>query len=98
MRFPPARNFAVTLRDGRWIGGDCVLIREDAIDPLRSAIVKMANARKSLRKVIRLLGPAFTVRFAARRVPVGEGGRGAKAITRGRTRVLGARESGFALY
>ena len=67
-RFPHATNIAIRLRGGRYIGGDCVLIRSEAVEPLRTAITAMVDARKSLVKVLRLLGPAFVARFAARRV------------------------------
>jgi hypothetical protein len=69
-RFPHAKNVAIKLRDGRWIGGDCVLIHADAVEPLRTAIHSMADARKSLVKVVRLLGPGFALRFVTRRVTV----------------------------
>jgi GTP:adenosylcobinamide-phosphate guanylyltransferase len=71
-RFPHATNVAIRLREGRFIGGGCVVIRSDAIEPLRSAIVAMGAARKSLLKVLRLLGPTFIARFVARRVTVAE--------------------------
>lgn len=79
--FPHATNVAIRLRDGRFIGGGCVLIRADAIEPLRSAITAMAGARKSLFKVLRLLGPVFILRFLARRVTIPEVERRVSRIT-----------------
>jgi hypothetical protein len=80
-RFPHATNVSIRLRDGRFIGGDCVMMQADAIEPLRSAIVAMVDARKSLLKVLRLLGPGFVARFVARRLTVEDVERRVREIT-----------------
>jgi|SRR5579872_3056166 len=66
-RFPQAGNIPVVLRDGAWIGGDCILLQSDAIPRLRHAIEAVLNARKSKARMFRLLGPRFALRLALKR-------------------------------
>jgi NDP-sugar pyrophosphorylase family protein len=71
-RFPEAKNVPVKLRDGKWIGGGCILIKSEAVAPLKQAIENVLASRKSLPKMIRLIGPKFAVRFVLKRVSVPE--------------------------
>jgi molybdopterin-guanine dinucleotide biosynthesis protein A len=70
--FPAAENVPIRLRDGLWIGGGCVLIQSEAVPDLRLAIERVLNARKSLAKMVRLLGPRFAARFVMKRVTAPE--------------------------
>lgn len=70
--FPGAENIAVKTRDGTWIGGGCALIRQNALEQAREAILKVLAARKSKTKLIKLLGPGFILKFAMKRVTVPE--------------------------
>lgn len=67
-RFPRAQNIPVRLRDGLWIGGGCVLIKAPAVPALKAAVESVLNARKSLPKMVKLLGARFAVRFVLKRV------------------------------
>ncbi|MGC8666565.1 MAG: nucleotidyltransferase family protein [Chthonomonadales bacterium] len=64
--FPGAANIPVRLRDGVFIGGDCVLFHSAAIPKLQRAICEVAAARKSLHRMVGLLGWRFALRFAMR--------------------------------
>lgn len=70
--FPGATNVAVRLKDGAYIGGDCVLLQSGAIPKLEYAIRQVAAARKSLFRMVSLLGWGFVVRFALKRVTSSE--------------------------
>jgi CTP:molybdopterin cytidylyltransferase MocA len=71
-RFPGATNTPIHLRDGCWIGGDCVLIEATAIPTLRSSIAQVLDSRKSLIKMALLLGLRFPLRLALRRATIPE--------------------------
>ena len=71
-RFPAADNVCIRLRDGVWIGGCAVLIDGRALPKVRRAIERVLRARKSMLRMVGLLGPLFAARFAFRRVTVGE--------------------------
>jgi CTP:molybdopterin cytidylyltransferase MocA len=71
-RFPGATNIPVRLRDGAWIGGDCVHIRMDSYPRLRESIERVLASRKSFVKMLGLLGYRFATRLALRRVTVDE--------------------------
>ena len=58
-----------------------MVVRADAVDPLRSSIIAMADARKSLFKVLRLLGPVFVARFLSRRITMLDVERRVREIT-----------------
>ena len=65
-RFPRAENVAVTLSDGVYIGGGCVVIRADSIQALEQGIRRILAARKSKWKMVGLLGIQFAIRFQLR--------------------------------
>jgi molybdopterin-guanine dinucleotide biosynthesis protein A len=71
-QFQQAKNIPVRLRDGVWIGGGCVLIQSEAVPELRFAIERVLNARKSLPKMVKLLGTRFAVRFVLKQVTAQE--------------------------
>lgn len=71
-RFPHATNTPIALRDGVWIGGDCAWICAEAIPKLRAGIESALAARKSVPRMLRLLGPGFAARFALKRVTVAD--------------------------
>ena len=79
-RFPQAKNIPVVLRDGAWIGGDCIVLRSEAIPRLHQAIEAVLAARKSKARMFRLLGPRFAVRLALKRARVDEVERRASEI------------------
>lgn len=68
--FPGSTNIPVRLRDGAWIGGDCIAISANAVPALRDAIATILDARKSIVKMAKLLGIPFAARLAFRRVTV----------------------------
>lgn len=69
-QFPGAQNIPISLRDGVWIGGDCILIQSEALPALRQAVESVLAARKSKARMLRLLGPGFALRFALKRLNV----------------------------
>lgn len=62
-RFTDAANVAITLRDGRFIGGCCVLIQSRSIPRLQQAVRSVLAARKSKWAMVRLLGGWFALQF-----------------------------------
>jgi len=78
--FPGAANIPVRLRDGLFIGGDCVLFACRAIPRIQTAIRQVAAARKSLWRMVNLLGWPFTLRFVMRLATSNEVERRASAI------------------
>jgi GTP:adenosylcobinamide-phosphate guanylyltransferase len=68
--FPGASNVPISLRDGAWIGGGCILIEGRAVPHLRRVVEQVLASRKSKWKMARLLGPLFVVRFALRLLTV----------------------------
>ncbi len=69
-KFPRANNIPVKLKDGVWIGAGCVLVNSRHYNVLKSGIERVINSRKSLIKMVALLGPTFIVRFLLRLVTV----------------------------
>jgi len=67
-KFPRAANIAVTLRDGAYIGGDCVLLNSRSIPRLQRTIQQVLWARKDRSRLLSLLGWRFALRFKMRRV------------------------------
>jgi len=65
-RFPGATNTPVRLRDSAWIGGACVLLRADSLSQIEETVRRVLDARKSLWRMVGLLGPVFAARFALR--------------------------------
>jgi hypothetical protein len=58
----------IQLRDGKFIGGNCVVIHSKSVPKLQRAIQAVLAARKSKQEMIGLLGWKFTMRFALKRV------------------------------
>jgi GTP:adenosylcobinamide-phosphate guanylyltransferase len=81
-RFPQAQNVPIRLKDGVWIGGGCILIQAQAVPDLRLAIERVLSARKSLPKMVRLLGARFAMRFVLKRVTAEEVERRVSEIAR----------------
>lgn len=61
----------VPLRDGEWMIGCAFLVDPAALVRNRSAVERVFAARRSRVGMARILGPAFVLRFLARRLTVG---------------------------
>lgn len=72
-RFPGAtHHIPVRLRDGLWIGGACVLLDGARLSELDAVIARVLEARKSLLRMLGLLGWGFALRYAARLVTLAD--------------------------
>jgi hypothetical protein len=68
--FPGSDNVLIPLREGKFIGGACVLFDARALPKLHQSISRVLAARKSYWKMVGLLGCSFTLRFLLRRATI----------------------------
>lgn len=70
-RFPGAPAHSVALSGERVANGNAFVIAPAAVEPARAFATKVFDARKSLLKLALLLGPSMCVRFATKRLSLG---------------------------
>lgn len=71
-RFPGAAEHSVTLGGERVANGNAFVIAPEAVAPARAFATKLFAARKSLPRLALLLGPMMCLRFATKRLTIGD--------------------------
>jgi len=71
-RFPGAADHAVRLGRERVINAGAFVVAPEAVAPLRTFATQFFAARKSLWRMVLLLGPGMTLRFARGRLGIGD--------------------------
>jgi CTP:molybdopterin cytidylyltransferase MocA len=71
-RFPGAAEHSVALGGERVANGNAFVIGAEAVAPARALATKLFAARKSLLKLALLLGPSLCLRFATKRLTIGD--------------------------
>ncbi len=71
-RFPGAAEHSVALGGERVANGNAFVIAPEAVAPARALATKLFAGRKSLLKLALLLGPSLCLRFATKRLTIGD--------------------------
>lgn len=69
-RFPGSSSTYVKLTDGRWTIGGCYLVRTEAFERALPHIERAFEQRKSVMGMVKLLGPAFAIKFLTKKLGV----------------------------
>lgn len=70
--FPQLKRTYAKLKEGRFTGGNLVLVKAEVIEQLEPFIRRMYNARKSPLKLASILGIPFTLKFLLGQLALGD--------------------------
>ena len=86
-KYPGGKRTTLKLKEGTFTGGNVFMFKPEAVLKNRDRVESVIRNRKSVPKLVQILGPAFIIRFALRKLDI-------TGLERKATQILNARMRG----